>query len=57
MIKADSLHLFLLPDGTQIVDNEYLSSLENGINRLHRGTNPEIVDLFLIRKILKPQKQ
>ena len=30
IIEADRLHLFLLPDGTQIDDNEYLSSLENG---------------------------
>ena len=30
MIKADRLHLFLLSDGTQIDDNEYLESLENG---------------------------
>ena len=30
MIKADKLHLFLLSDGTQIDDNEYLESLENG---------------------------
>ena len=31
IIEADKLHLFLLSDGTQIDDNEYLSSLENGI--------------------------
>ena len=30
IIKADRLHLFLLSDGTQIDDNKYLSSLENG---------------------------
>ena len=30
VIKADRLHLFLLSDGTQIDDNEYLESLENG---------------------------
>ena len=29
-IEADSLHLFLLSDGTRIDDNEYLESLENG---------------------------
>ena len=29
-IEADRLHLFLLSDGTQIDDNEYLESLENG---------------------------
>ena len=29
-IEADSLHLFLLYDGTPIDDNEYLESLENG---------------------------
>ena len=31
IIKADRLHLFLLSDSTRIDDNEYLSSLENGI--------------------------
>ena len=31
IIKDDRLHLFLLSDGTQIDDNEYLESLENGI--------------------------
>ena len=31
IIKADRLHLFLLSDGTRIDDNEYLRSLENGI--------------------------
>ena len=30
IIKADKLHLFLLPDGTQIDDNECLEYLENG---------------------------
>ena len=30
IIKADRLHLFLLSEGTQIDDNEYLESLENG---------------------------
>ena len=30
IIEADRLHLFLLSDGTQIDNNEYLSSLENG---------------------------
>ena len=30
IIKADSLHLFLLSDGTRIDDNKYLESLENG---------------------------
>ena len=30
IIKADRLHLFLLSDGTQINDNEYLERLENG---------------------------
>ena len=29
-IEVDRLHLFLLSDGTQIDDNEYLESLENG---------------------------
>ena len=31
IIEADRLHLFLLSDGTQIDDNEYLESLENSI--------------------------
>ena len=30
IIKADSLHLFLLSDCTRIDDNKYLESLENG---------------------------
>ena len=30
IIESDKLHLFLLSDGTQIDDNEYLESLENG---------------------------
>ena len=30
IIAADRLHLFLLSDGTQIDDDEYLESLENG---------------------------
>ena len=30
MIETDRLHLFLLSDGTQIDNNEYLSSLGNG---------------------------
>ena len=30
IIEADRLHLFLLPDGTRIDDNEYLESLEKG---------------------------
>ena len=30
IFKADRLHLFLLPDGTRIDDNEYISTLENG---------------------------
>ena len=29
-IEADKLHLFSLSDSTQIEENEYLSSLENG---------------------------
>ena len=29
-IETDRLHLFLLSDSTQIDDNEYLRSLENG---------------------------
>ena len=31
IIEADRLHYFFLSDGTRIDDNEYLSSLENGI--------------------------
>ena len=31
IIEADKLHLFLLSDGTRTDDNEYLESLENGI--------------------------
>ena len=30
IIKADSLHLFLLFDGTRIDNKKYLESLENG---------------------------
>ena len=30
IIEADSFHLFLLSDGTQIDDNEHLGSLEYG---------------------------
>ena len=30
IIETDMLHLFLLFDGTQIDDNEYLNGLENG---------------------------
>ena len=30
IIEADRLHLYLLSDGTQTEDNEYLESLENG---------------------------
>ena len=30
IIEADRLHLFLLSDGTQIDENEYLSRMENG---------------------------
>ena len=29
IMEADTLHLFLLSDGTRIDDNEYLSSLED----------------------------
>ena len=29
-MEADTLHLFLLSDGTQFDDNEYVESLENG---------------------------
>ena len=31
IVVAERLHLFFLSDGTQIDDNEYLESLENGI--------------------------
>ena len=30
IVKADNLHLFLLPGGGRIDDNQYLGSLENG---------------------------
>ena len=30
IIEADTLHLFLLSDGTRIDDSEYLERLENG---------------------------
>ena len=30
IIEADNLHLYLLPEGIRIDNNEYLSSLENG---------------------------
>ena len=30
IIKVDRLHLFSLPDGTRIYDNEYLESLKSG---------------------------
>ena len=30
-IEADSVHMFLLSDGSRIDENEYLSSLEHGI--------------------------
>ena len=30
IMEADTLHLFLLSDGTQFDDNEYVESLENG---------------------------
>ena len=30
IIEADRVHLFLVSEGTQLDDNEYLSSLENG---------------------------
>ena len=31
VIEVDTLHLFLLSDGTRIDDNEYLEILENGV--------------------------
>ena len=53
-IKTDRLYLFLLSDGTQIDDNEYLESLENG-RELSVRRNKTIIwrDLFWIEKILK----
>ena len=55
MLGADNLHLFLLFDGSRIDNNEYLSSLENGIELIvcTKEKNPEIVDQFWIEKILK----
>ena len=46
IIKAESLHLFLLFDGTRIDDNEYLESLENG-TELILCTEEEIQKLLI----------
>ena len=55
IIKADNLHLFLLCDGTQIDNNEYLSSLENGTELIF-CTEEQIEKLsiyFELKRILK----
>ena len=46
MIEADSLHLFLLSDGTRIDDNEYLESLEN-VTELIVCTEKQIQKLLI----------
>ena len=46
MIEADSLHLFLLSDGTRIDDNEYLESLEN-VTELIICTEKQIQKLLI----------
>ena len=42
------LHLLLSSDGTRIDEDQYFKQPRNRyrINCLHRGTDPEIVDLF-----------
>ena len=59
IMKANRLHLFLLSEGTRIDEDECwsLPRRRHRINCLHRRTNPEIVDLFWIKTIFKPQKQ
>ena len=46
IIETDRLHLFLLSDGTQIDDNEYLESLENG-TELIVSTEEQIQKLLI----------
>ena len=46
IIGAHNLHLFLLFDGTQIDNNEYLSSLENGTELI--GWTEEQIQKLLI---------
>ena len=46
IIGADNLHLFLLFDGTQIDNNEYLSSLENSTELI--GCTEEQIQKLLI---------
>ena len=46
IIETDRLHLFLLSDGTQIDDNEYLESLENG-TELTVSTEEQIQKLLI----------
>ena len=43
VIEADTLHLFLLSDGTRIDEDEYLARTRYRINYLHGRTNPEIL--------------
>ena len=55
IIKADTLHLFLLSDGTRIDDSEYLESLENGTKLIvctEDKSNPEIVIYFELKRYL-----
>ena len=46
IIEANNLHLFLLSDGTQIDDNEYLESIENGTELIVR-TGEQIQKLLI----------
>ena len=46
IIETDRLHLFLLSDGTQIDDNEYLESLAND-TELIVGTEKQIQKLII----------
>ena len=51
IIGADNLHLFLLFGGTQIDNNEYLSSVENGTELI--GCTEEQIQKLLIYFELK----
>ena len=51
IIGADNLHLFLLFDSTQIDNNEYLSSVENGTELI--GCTEEQIQKLLIYFELK----
>ena len=55
IINADTLHLFLLSDGTRTDDSEYLESLENGTKLIvctEDKSNPEIVIYFELKRYL-----